>query len=56
MFNAIAHALLALAPEFDAAKVEGVPMSLKAWIDGSASNGWRESMGAKCLVRHFFAN
>lgn len=56
MFNAIAHALLALAPEFDAAKVEDVPMSLKAWIDGSASNGWRESMGAKCLVRHFFAN
>lgn len=48
MFNAIAHALLALAPEFDAAKVEDVPMSLKAWIDGSASNGWRESMGAKC--------
>ena len=30
MFNAIAHALLALAPEFDAAKVEDVPMSLKA--------------------------
>ena len=28
MFNAIAHALLALAPEFDAAKVEDVPMSL----------------------------
>jgi hypothetical protein len=56
MFNAIAHALLARAPEFDAAKVEDVPMSLKAWIDGSASNGWRESMGAKCLVRHFSAN
>lgn len=56
MFNAIASTLLSLAPEFDAAKVEEVPMSLKAWIDGSASNGWRESMGAKCLVRHFFAN
>ena len=56
MFNAIATALLSLAPEFDAAKVEGVPVSLKAWIDGSASNGWRESMGAKCLVRHFSAN
>ena len=26
MFNAIAHALLALAPEFDAARVEDVPM------------------------------
>ena len=35
MFNVIAHALLALAPELDAAKVEDVPMSLKAWIDGS---------------------
>lgn len=35
MFNAISHALLALAPEFDAAKVEDVPMSLKARIDGS---------------------
>ena len=56
MFNAIANTLLSLAPEFDAAKVEEVPMSLKAWIDGSASNGWWESMGAKCLVRHFFAN
>ena len=38
MFNAIAHALLALAPEFDAARVEDVPMSLKAWIDGSQGN------------------
>ena len=38
MFNAVAHALLALAPEFDAAKVEDVPMSLKAWIDGSQGN------------------
>lgn len=38
MFNAIAHALLALAPELDAAKVEDVPMSLKAWIDGSQGN------------------
>lgn len=55
MLNVIAHALLALAPELDAAKVEEVPMSLKAWIDGSDSNGWRESMGAKCQVRHFFA-
>ena len=38
MFNAIAHALLAIAPEFDAVKVEDVPMSLKAWIDGGAKN------------------
>ena len=49
MFNAIAHALLALAPEFDAAKVEDVPMSLKAWIDGSQGNIRRETLGAKCL-------
>lgn len=56
MFNAIVHALLALAPEFDAAKVEDVPTSLKAWVDASPGNGWRESMGAKCQVRHFFAN
>ena len=56
MFNAIARALLALAPELDAAKVEEVPMSLKAWIDGSQGNIRRESMGAKCMVRHFFAN
>ena len=56
MFNAVAHALLALAPEFDAAKVEDVPMSLKAWIDGSQGNIRRETLGAKCLVRHFFAN
>ena len=55
MFNAIAHALLALAPEFDAAKVEDVPMGLKAWIDGSQGNLRRESMGVKCLTRHFFA-
>ena len=56
MFKAIAHASLALAPEFDAAKVEDVPMSLKAWIDDSQGNIRRESMGAKCQVRHFFAN
>lgn len=56
MFNAIAHALLALAPEFNAAKVENVPMSLKAWIDDSQGNIRRETLGAKCLVRHFFAN
>ena len=56
MFNAIAQALLCLAPELNIAKVEGVPTSLKAWVDGSASNGWRVSMGAKCQVRHFFAN
>ena len=55
MLNALAHALLALAPELDAVKVEEVPMSLKAWIDGSQGNLRRESMGAKCLVRHFFA-
>lgn len=55
MFNAIAHALLALAPELDTAKVEDVPMSLKAWIDGSQGNLRRESIGAKCLTRHFFA-
>lgn len=56
MFNAIANALLSLAPEFDAAKVEVVPMSLKAWIDSSQGNIRRETLGAKCLVRHFFAN
>lgn len=56
MFNAFAYALLSLAPELDTAKVEEVPMSLKAWIDGSQGNLRRESMGAKCLPRHFFAN
>lgn len=56
MFKAIAYALLALAPELDAAKVEEVPMSLKAWIDGSQGNIRRETLGAKCMVRHFFAN
>ena len=56
MLNALAHALLALAPELDAAKVEEVPMSLKAWIDGSQGNIRREMLGAKCMVRHFFAN
>lgn len=56
MFNAVVHALLALAPELDAAKVEDVPMSLKAWIDGSQGNIRREALGAKCMVRHFFAN
>ena len=55
MFNAFAHALLSLAPELDTAKAEEVPMSLKAWIDGSQGNLRRESMGVKCLVRHFFA-
>lgn len=47
MFNAIAHALLALAPEFDAVRVEDVPMSLKAWIDGSQGNIRRETLGAQ---------
>ena len=56
MFKVIAHALFALAPELDAAKVEDVPMSLKAWIDGSQGNIRRETLGAKCMVRHFFAN
>ena len=56
MFNVIAHALFALVPELDVAKVEDVPMSLKAWIDGSQGNIRRETLGAKCLVRHFFAN
>lgn len=56
MFNAIAHALLSLAPELDAARVEDVPMSLKAWIDGSQGNIRRETLGAKCMARHFFAN
>ena len=56
MFNAVVHALLALAPELDAAKVEEVPMSLKAWIDGSQGNIRRETLGVKCMVRHFFAN
>ncbi|MFR4501610.1 MAG: hypothetical protein ACLUBM_01700 [Collinsella sp.] len=49
MFNAVVHALLALAPELDAAKVEDVPMSLKAWIDGSQGNIRRETLGAKCM-------
>ena len=44
MFHAIAHALLALVPEFDAAKVEDVPMSLKAWIDDSQGNIRRETL------------
>ncbi len=56
MIDAIAHALLSLSPELDTAKVEEVPMSLKAWIDGSQGNIRRESMGAKCMVRHFFSN
>ncbi len=56
MLNALAHALLALAPELDVAKVEEVPMSLKAWIHGSQGNIRRETLGAKCMVRHFFAN
>lgn len=56
MFNAIAHALLALAPELDTVNVEDVPMSLKAWIDGSQGSIRRETLGAKCMVRHFFAN
>lgn len=55
MFDAFAHALLSLASELDTTKVEEVPMSLKAWIDGSQGNLRRESMGAKCLTRHFFA-
>ena len=54
MIDAIAHALLSLSPELDTAKVEEVPM--KAWIDGSQGNIRRESMGAKCMVRHFFSN
>ena len=56
MIDAIAHALLSLSPELDTAKVEEVPMSLKAWIDDSQGNIRRESMGAKCMVRHFFSN
>lgn len=56
MFDAIAHALFSLAPELDTAMVEEVPLSLKAWIDGSQGNLRREYMGAKCMVRHFFAN
>lgn len=55
MLNVIAYALLALAPELDATKVEEVPMSLKAWIDCSQGNIRRETLGAKCMVRHFFA-
>ena len=55
MFDVIAHALLSLYPELDTVKVEEVPMSLKAWIDGSQGNIRRESLGAKCQVRHFFA-
>ena len=56
MFNAIAHALLALAPEFDAVRVEDVPMSVKGWIEASQGNIRTETVGAKCMVRHFFAN
>lgn len=53
MFNAIAHALLALAPEFDAVRVEDVPMSLKAWIDGSQGKhpeGRRWAPSAWCVT------
>ena len=56
MFNAIAHALLALAPEFDAARVEDVPMSLKAGSMVGRATIRRETLGAKCMARHFFAN
>ena len=56
MFNVIVQVLLSLAPGLNIAKVEGVPTSLKAWVDASPSNGWRKSLGPKCQVRHFFAN
>lgn len=49
MFNAIAHALLALAPEFDAVRVEDVPMSLKAWIDGFAGQHPEGDVGRQVL-------
>ena len=40
MFNVIAHALFALAPELDAAKVEDVPMSLKSLRNLEEWNVW----------------
>lgn len=54
MFNAIANALLNIAPELNTAKVLSIPCTLKSWIDGSEGNGWRESKGAKCQTLHFF--
>ena len=51
MFDAIAHSLLSLAPELDTAKVEEVPMSLKAWIDASQGNLRRESLTHGVKVR-----
>ena len=53
MFNAIANALLKLAVPVNKETVEAVPADLKAWIDGSTGDGWRESKGAKCQVLHF---
>lgn len=54
MFDSFANALLKLAAPVNKKTVEAVPADLKAWIDGSAGNGWRESKGAKCQVLHFF--
>mgnify|MGYP000435287059 CR=1 FL=1 len=55
MFNAIAHALLALAPEFDAVRVEDVPMSLRLdrWFAGQHPEGdvGRQVHGASLLCK-----
>ena len=52
MFNAVAHALLALAPEFDAAKVEDVPMSLRpgSMVRKATSGGGRWAPSAWCVT------
>ena len=52
MFNAIAHALLALAPEIDAAKVEDVPMSLRpgSMVRRATSGGKRWAPNAWCVT------
>lgn len=54
MIDAIASALLKLAPELNENKALSTPSQLKSWFDGSEGNGWRESKGAKCQVLHFF--
>ena len=49
MFNAFAHALLALAPEFDAAKVENFPISLQSSIKCSQVNIRKETLRVICM-------
>lgn len=54
MFQTIANALLKFANPINEEKVAAVPADLKAWVDASEGNGWRENKGAKCQVLHFF--